>query len=87
MRLLLSTFLLLGLAVSVLSVLVWLDEANRWSSLIAQASATGALQNQAFADRIGRAGLLQSPFAGATLGAGLVICALAIWRLIVETRP
>ena len=82
----LSTFLLLGLLVMVLGAMTLADEANRWSSVIAHAADTGALQNEAFAARIQQMGLLQSPFARASVAAGLAICAVAIWRLIIETR-
>jgi hypothetical protein len=86
-RLLFSILALLGLAVAGLSACVWAEQAPQWSSVIAAASETGALENEAFAQRLTNFGLPQSSFAGVQLFVGVAICLIAIWRLTIETRP
>ena len=85
MRLLLSAFAALGLLVAVLGQMERATQINLWSSLIARAAQTGALQNEEFSRELGA--LPRSPFTSVITAVGIVICGLALWRLSVETRP
>jgi hypothetical protein len=85
MRLLFITFLCLGVLVMILAAAEMGAQVSRWSSLIAWAQETGVLQNEKFAQHLSQ--LPSSPFTTAIIGTGLLICILAIWRLIKETRP
>ena len=85
MRSLLIVFLCLGFLVMILATVERGAQVSQWSSLIAWAQEAGVLQNEKFAQHLNK--LPRSPFTTAITGTGLLICILAIWRLIKETRP
>lgn len=84
MRSLLITFLCLGFLVMGLGILERAAQVSQWSSVVAWAAEAGVLQNEKFAQHLEK--LPGSPFSTAIVGTGLVICVLAIWRLVKETR-
>ena len=88
MRLLLITFLGLGLLVMLFGIAEQSFQFSRWSSLVTSAEETGVLQNEKFSQRLNQfSDSPDSPFSFGIIGTGLVICVLAICRLVKETRP
>ena len=85
MRLLLITFLCLGFVVILFGIAERSFQFSQQSSLITSAQEAGVLQNEKFAQRLNQ--LSDSPFSLGIIGTGLVICVLAICRLVRETRP
>jgi len=84
MRPLLLTFLCLGILVMVFAALERGFQISQWSSLVARAQESGALQNEKFAAHLRNPPI--SPFTTAITVTGLLISILAIWRLVKENR-
>ena len=84
MRWILVALALLGLLVAALGMFERSVQVNQWSSLIAWAQETGVLQNERFAQRLGK--LPPSPFTTVITLVGTAITLLAMWCLSIQDR-